>query len=258
MSYAARHPDRVTHLVLYGCYTRGRLARDLTPNQIEETEAKLKLTALGWGRDSPVFRQLYTSLWIPEATAEQSRAFNDLIRTSPTPENVAQLMRTAFRLDLRDVAPQVCCPTLVLHATGDLVAPFDEGRSLAGLVPGATFVPITSRNHLLLETEPAWQQLVDALDGFLPTSPPTAAAIAPLADDLSRREHEVLELVAQGLDNATIAGRLGISEKTVRNQVSIILSKLGVNSRAKAIVRARDAGFGRRTAGEKSDGERFR
>jgi DNA-binding NarL/FixJ family response regulator len=68
-----------------------------------------------------------------------------------------------------------------------------------------------------------------------------------LLEDLTTREHQVLERVAQGLDNDTIARQLGISEKTVRNQVSIIFSKLGVNSRAQAIVRARDAGFGRRT-----------
>jgi DNA-binding NarL/FixJ family response regulator len=63
------------------------------------------------------------------------------------------------------------------------------------------------------------------------------------------REREVLELVAQGLDNATIGARLYMSERTARNHVSAILAKLGINSRAQAIVRAREAGFGRRSAG---------
>jgi DNA-binding NarL/FixJ family response regulator len=107
-------------------------------------------------------------------------------------------------------------------------------------------VPLDSRNHLIMETEPAWQQFVDALEGFLPSQiEPSAILLTPL-NELSARENEVLELVAQGLDNPTIGMRLGISERTARNHVSTILSKLGVNSRAQAIVRAREAGFGQK------------
>ena len=107
---------------------------------------------------------------------------------------------------------------------------------------------LESRNHVLLGSEPAWQQLVEAIDDFLPVEPIRPVDESPsLLEDLTTREHQVLERVAQGLDNAAIARQLGISEKTVRNQVSTIFSKLGVNSRAQAIVRARDAGFGRRT-----------
>ncbi len=62
------------------------------------------------------------------------------------------------------------------------------------------------------------------------------------------REREILELVAQGLNNAEIAARLKISDKTVRNHISIIFSKLEVASRARAVALARDAGFGRRSA----------
>jgi DNA-binding NarL/FixJ family response regulator len=140
----------------------------------------------------------------------------------------------------------VRCPTLVTHTREDGRVPFEQGLALAGLIPGAQFVPLESRNHLLLESEPAWRQFVEAFDAFLLTAQPEQADVAVL-DGLTARENEVLERVAQGLDNAAIASHLGISEKTVRNQVSIIFSKLGVNSRAQAIVRARDAGFGRRT-----------
>jgi DNA-binding NarL/FixJ family response regulator len=136
--------------------------------------------------------------------------------------------------------------TLVLHAREDGRIPFEQGRELAGLIPGARLVPLESRNHVLLSTEPAWQHMVEALDDFLPMPPATTCRLAELLDDLTAREHQVLELVAQGHDNDTIAGRLDISAKTVRNQVSIIFSKLGVNSRAQAIVRARDADFGRK------------
>ena len=114
---------------------------------------------------------------------------------------------------------------------------------VASLLPGARFVPLESRNHVLLATEPAWQSFVDALEDFLPASAPAAAAL----DELTAREREVLEVVAQGLDNSGIAARLKISDKTVRNHVSIIFSKLGVTSRAQAVAFARDAGLGRKS-----------
>jgi DNA-binding NarL/FixJ family response regulator len=136
----------------------------------------------------------------------------------------------------------------VLHSRGDCIIPFDWGRAVAAQIPAARFLPLESRNHVLVDTEPAWPQLVEAIEDFLPASPDRAGVAAAEIDDLSPRENEVLEFVAQGLDNATIAKRLGISERTARNHVSAILSKLGVNSRAQAIVRAREAGFGQKTS----------
>ena len=63
--------------------------------------------------------------------------------------------------------------------------------------------------------------------------------------ELTAREHEVLDLIAKGLNNQAIATRLSISEKTVRNHISNIFNKLQVVDRAQAIVRAREAGMGR-------------
>jgi DNA-binding NarL/FixJ family response regulator len=70
-----------------------------------------------------------------------------------------------------------------------------------------------------------------------------SVADAPFPD-LTVREREVLELVAQGLDNLRIARRLGLSDKTVRNHLSNVLTKLGVADRAAAVAKARDAGLG--------------
>jgi DNA-binding NarL/FixJ family response regulator len=126
------------------------------------------------------------------------------------------------------------------------VLPFDDGRKVAALVPDARFVPLESRNHILLNTEPAWEQFVNEIDEFLSVSPDRSTAFA--FDELTARERDVLELVAQGSSNIDISVRLKISEKTVRNQVSIIMSKLGAVSRAQAVAISRDAGFGRRTA----------
>jgi DNA-binding NarL/FixJ family response regulator len=124
----------------------------------------------------------------------------------------------------------------VLHSRGDARVPFDEGIRLAALIPGARFVPLDSDNHVLLESEPAWGQFLAEVRGFL------GASSASAADDaaLTSAEREVLRLVALGLDNGAIARELGKSEKTVRNQVSSVFQKLGVRTRAEAIVRVRD------------------
>jgi DNA-binding CsgD family transcriptional regulator len=236
----------VTHLVLHACATRGRLARDPGPEQVDEAEAQLKLIELGWANENSAFRQLHTSQLMPDATAEQARAFNDLMRQTTTPTNAARLLRAHWtEVDNRSLCPQVSCPTLVLHARQDGRVPFEEARSLAALIPDARFVPLESRNHILVEGEAAWQQLVVALEDFLPApgSVPMSAAAALLVG-LTPREQQVLELIAQGFDNRTIGTQLGISERTARNFASAIFGKLGVSSRAQAIVRAREAGIG--------------
>jgi len=134
----------------------------------------------------------------------------------------------------------VRAPTLVLHARNDEVIPIAEGRLLASGIPGAEFVELDSRNHILLEHEPAWQRFREAVLSFLHQED---AASDPAFDALSPRERQVLALMADGLSNTDIAERLQISEKTVRNHASNLFDKLGVWSRAQAIVFARDHGF---------------
>jgi len=217
---------------------------------VEEAQARLKVMELGWPNDTPAYGQFFTSLHMPDASAEQFQSFNDLVRRTTSPANAVALMQALFRMDVREIVPKVRCPTLVLHSRRDSIIRFEQGRLVAGLIPGARFVPLDSRNHVLLDTEPAWQQFVEALDDFLPAAPARPAGLGgtPL-DQLTTREHEVLELVAQGLDNDAIGKQLHISKRTARNHVSLILSKLGVKDRAQAIVQARDAGFGRKSSG---------
>jgi DNA-binding NarL/FixJ family response regulator len=138
----------------------------------------------------------------------------------------------------------VKCPALVLHARGDARVPIEKGRELAALIPGARFVPLEGRNHIPLENEPAWRQIVAQYRAFLADT----EGGEPRADsfrELSAREREVLGLIAEGLANRDIAERLSLSEKTVRNHINSIFAKLDVKTRAQAIVLARDAGFGR-------------
>jgi pimeloyl-ACP methyl ester carboxylesterase/DNA-binding CsgD family transcriptional regulator len=241
--YAALHPERVSHLILHGGCARAKMSRGDT----EDALTQIKAVEVGWGNENPAFRQLFTSQLLPDGSAEVFRSFNDLIRQSTSPANAARLLRMFYEADLRDAAPKIRCPTLVLHARHDGRIPFEQGRELARLIPGARLVPLESRNHVLLNTEPAWPQLNAALEDFLPT--PSRSQSGVFLSELTTREQEVLELLARGLDNETIASQLGISTKTVRNQVSNIFSKLGVTSRAQAVARARDAGIGNRVAG---------
>ena len=147
-------------------------------------------------------------------------------------------------IDVTELLGKVRAPTLVLHARGDAVAPIAEGQILAAGIPGAQFIELDSNNHVLLEHEPAWERFCDevlefmALKGSRHGEDPAFAALSP-------REREVLTLITEGLGNAQIAVRLSISEKTVRNHVSNLFDKLGVWTRAQAIVFAIDRGFNR-------------
>jgi len=243
IAYAVRHPERVSCLVVLGGYTRGLMRRNPTPAEIKEARLLLDLIEIGWGRDNPAFRQVFTSQFIPDGSPEQVNWFNELERLSTSPEHAARVIAAFGQIDVTDLAARVTCPTLVLHARGDARVPFEEGRRTAGLIPGARFIPLDSRNHALLATEPAFAQCFREIQTFLEEH--QAAPGEPLAfPDLSSGERALLELLAHGLDNLQIAAHLGLAEKTVRNKVSAIFAKLDVSTRAQAIVHAREAGFG--------------
>ena len=167
IAYAIRHPERVSHLILYGSYVRGVSHRGLSDQDRDEREVMQSLIRVGWGKDHPAFRQVFTSLFIPDGTTEQMQWFNELQRVSATPENAARMFAAFSILDVRGLAPEVRAPTLVLHGTGDMRIPFAEGRLVASLIPGARFVPIESRNHLILESEPGWPRFVGEVRSFL-------------------------------------------------------------------------------------------
>lgn len=242
VEFAARHPGRVTHLVLYGGFLQGARRRSRSPQERDEAETLLKLVELGWARENSAFRQVFATQFIPDGSPAQLRAFDELQRATVTARAATALLAASYDFDLTRSAALVRCPTLVLHSRGDARIPFEEGRLLAGAIPGAQFVPLDSRNHVLLDTEPAWERFFAEVEGFLPHQ--GAGAAPPALGDLTEAESRVLDLIAAGLNNERIAQRLAIAPKTVRNHINRIFHKLGVEDRAGAIVLAREQGLG--------------
>jgi pimeloyl-ACP methyl ester carboxylesterase/DNA-binding CsgD family transcriptional regulator len=242
---AARHPERIRHLILYATYARGRLMRDLSPAEREHAELMISLIRMGWGQDRPAFRRLFTTLFIPDATPEQMEWFDELQRVTTEPETAVRIRHARNQDDVTDAATRVTTPTLILHPRDDALAPFSEGRLLATLIPGARLVPLKSRNHILLADEPAWAQFCAELRGFagpVKTSPPDADHLSELSD----REREVLTLVAEGLSNDEIAARLYLSVRTVERHLTNTYAKLRLSGRAaRAAAAARLSGYRR-------------
>ena len=167
IAYAVRHPERVSRLILYGGYALGWGKRAQSTADKEAAAAMMTLMRLGWGQENPAFRQLFTSQFIPDGTKEQADWFNELQRITVSPEVAVRILEVSYETDVTDLLPRVTMPTLVMHARDDARVPFDAGRRMAGGIPGARFVPLPGRNHLFLETEPAFGQFLEHTRAFL-------------------------------------------------------------------------------------------
>ncbi len=166
IAYAVRHPERVRSMILYGGYAQGWAIRN-EPEERARREAMIELTVSGWGQDNPAFRQMFTTLYFPEATEEQARWFNELQRISASPAGAQRLQRALGEIDVVHLLEQVQVPTLVLHSRDDAVVPFEAGRLIASKIASARFVPLESRNHLVLQQEPAWPKMLEHIRQFL-------------------------------------------------------------------------------------------
>jgi class 3 adenylate cyclase/pimeloyl-ACP methyl ester carboxylesterase len=166
--YAVEYPERVTCLVLLGGFLRGRLKRK-DPEQKKLYEALTMIIRDGWGSSNPVFRHFFTSNFIPDAPPEVAASFDELQRIATSPENAIRNWDLTVQLEATDLARRVRVPTLVLHCTGDRVAPLEEGRDMAGLIPGASFVELPGNNHALLALAgtPAFEQFLEEATPFV-------------------------------------------------------------------------------------------
>jgi pimeloyl-ACP methyl ester carboxylesterase/DNA-binding CsgD family transcriptional regulator len=246
IEYAARHPERVSHLVLYGTHARGRAKRVNSPQQVEKGRVLLEMTKLGWGDENHAFLQAWASQFQPGGTLEHLRSWSEQQRAATSAEMAVRLMETGWNIDVTQAARRIRCPVLVVQAERDVVAPIEEARLMAGLIPNCRFVVVDSQNHMPLADEPAWPGLVAEVRSFLaePVAAPGNGRKSLPLGDLSPRERSVLEGIARGLDNAQIAASLGLSEKTVRNHITRVFNKIGVQQRYQAIILAREAGLG--------------
>ena len=200
---------------------------------------------VGWGRKVGAFRELFANLLMPDAAGHHLKWIGELQRRSASPAIACRLWNAFNTFDIRGEAPKVTAPTLVFHVRGDAMVPFEAGRRLAAAIPDARFLPLEGRNHILRADEPAWAIFRKALNEFLGADEQTDDSATEEFAALTAREREILDCIARGQTNSQIAGSLGIAEKTVRNHVTSVFSKLGAEHRSQAIVIARKAGLGR-------------
>ncbi|WP_407664188.1 alpha/beta fold hydrolase [Mycolicibacterium murale] len=167
VAYAARHPERVSKLVLCGAYARGRAVRAVGDQEKRAAALDLDLARVGWGRDDPAFRQVFAAQFLPDGTRADWAAFDQLQRRTTSGENAVRFLEEFARIDVRDLAREVQCPTLILHSREDHRVPMESGQELAALIPDAHLVMLDSKNHLLTGAEPAWAVFRNEVAAFL-------------------------------------------------------------------------------------------
>ena len=233
LAYAARHPERVSRLILYGTVCGVPVTH--TPEGWAEEETYRSMIRVGWAKEDPVFRRAFTTRFIPDATEEQMRWFDDLQRMSTSPANAVTSRIARQEVDIEAELPLITAPTVVLQALGDQSMSFDNAVEVSAKIPGARLIPMQSRNHILLADEPAWRLFIDEVTAFLEPERRAHAERTPdrpTAEALSVREVEVLRLAADGRTNDEIAAALTLSPRTIERHLSNIYAKLGLGGRA--------------------------
>ncbi len=237
VAFAARSPERLSHLLLYGGKANGPIASKV-PEVMEAAEARLSMMRLGWGHDDPIAMAMRFAYLADDMTEAERAYFNGMSALQMgDARDVAARSRAADEADVRPLLASICTPTLVGHARGDRAIAFELGRKLAQRIPGAAFAEIDGRNHALRTRDGSLARWLRQVLAF------TRLAATSSVRRLSTREQQVLEGVWGGLTNDAIAARLAISEKTVRNHLTQVFEKLGVATRTQAALAARGEGL---------------
>ena len=229
IAFAARFPERVDRLLLYGAYAHGAA---IAPPDVREALAGA--VRAHWGLGS----RLLADVFVGTEDGEARRRFVRDQRVSAESHTAAALLELAYRMDVRPLLERVRAPTVVVHRRHDRAIPYECGRVLAGSIPRARLVGLDGDAHLPWVGD--WMAVSRALGSGLtgiPVADPTAAVL------LSRREREVLTLVADGMSDREIAERITVSHHTVHRHVANIRNKLGSGSRAAAVAEAHRLGL---------------
>jgi pimeloyl-ACP methyl ester carboxylesterase len=167
IAYTARHPERVSHLILFGAYCRGAYRRGKTEEEKKKIDLACDLIRNGWGGNDESYRQFFTSQFIPDADKALQHSLNEMQRVAATPEMAERFLLASTEIDVSADLARIKCPTLVLHSTRDRRVPFSMGQEIAAGIPGAKLVPLDSDNHLIMPHEPARRVMADAIADFL-------------------------------------------------------------------------------------------
>ena len=232
MAYAIAHPERVSRLMLYGTACGEPVA--FSPDELAEEETYRSMIRVGWAKEDPEFRRVFTMRFIPGATEEQLRWFDDLQRMSTSATNAVASRIARQQVDIGADLPKISAPTLVLQAMGDRMNTFDNAVSVSSLIPKSRLVPLQSQNHILLADEPAWRVFIDEVASFLEPERQAAGSRRPYrpSEAFSPREREVLRLAADGRTNDEIADALTLSVRTIERHLSNVYAKLGLTGRS--------------------------
>jgi pimeloyl-ACP methyl ester carboxylesterase/DNA-binding CsgD family transcriptional regulator len=243
--FALRHPKRVKHLTLYAPVVTGWRGR--ATEGAKHWQAIEQLVMSGWGDSNMAFPSMFAHLFLPDSPPENKHHYAELQRKSATKDVAARFMNVLADLHLFPRLKELAVPTLVIQIAHDQIVDPRSATGIAAEIAGSQFVSIDSRNHVLLEHEAGWEEFKSAFAQHVPggSLPPARASAPPsqLLQQLSRREQEILRELVKGHNNKQIADSLFISEKTVRNHITSIFEKLGVSSRAQALVLAKESGL---------------
>jgi pimeloyl-ACP methyl ester carboxylesterase/DNA-binding CsgD family transcriptional regulator len=230
MAYAVAHPERISRLILYGTVCGEPVT--LSPDARAEEETYRSMIRVGWAKEDADFRRVFTKRFIPDATEEQMRWFDDLQRMSTSPANAVASRIARQQVDIHNDLSRITAPTIVLQAIGDRSTTFDNAVTVSSRIPGARLVSLDSRNHILLADEPAWSVFINEVSAFLEPERRTHSERSDRpTEELSPRERDVLRLAAEGRTNDEIAAALTVSARTVERHLSNTYAKLGLSGR---------------------------
>jgi pimeloyl-ACP methyl ester carboxylesterase/DNA-binding CsgD family transcriptional regulator len=242
--YAIRHPERVTHLTLYAPLMTGWHGHSNAFAQ--QWQLMEQLVLAGWGESNMAFPSMFANLFLPSSPPETRQWYAELQRKSASKQVAGRFMHLLGGLSMFSRLKEIRAPTLVIQIAREQVIDPRTVTGIAGEIPGSQFVSIDSSNHILLEDEPGWQEFKKVFAHHVPgaaAAPHRSTDARERIAQLSNREQKILGEIAKGLNNREIAEGLFISEKTVRNHITSVFDKLGVSSRAQAIVMAKEAGL---------------